>query len=129
MSVHLAILASKTSVQEIAGIELHTWFIGQHLKHTAAGCVENFRGLRKFLALAIEYPIVIVTMAFFQLIVVGIDSCADLGRLAEIERCSFNRGQFSGWNQILIHRCVAAGVDLHNVLQNVAVSLPCEVEV
>lgn len=66
MSVHLAILASKTSVQEIAGIELHTWFVSQDLKQAATGRIENFRRLRKFLAFAVENPVVIIAMTFFS---------------------------------------------------------------
>ena len=129
MAVHLTVLAGDRPVQKISGIKLHAGLVGQYLQHAPAGWFINFGRLGHLPTAIVEHPVVIVAMPLLQLIVVGIDSCADLGRLAEIERCSFNRGQFSGWNQILIHRCVAAGVDLHNVLQNVAVSLPCEVEV
>ena len=72
------------AIQKVAGVKLDPGLIGQNLQHAPTARLIDFRCLRKFAAAAIEYPIVIVAMAFFQLIVIIVNSCAHGGRLAEI---------------------------------------------
>ena len=71
----------------------------------------------------------IVAVALLQLIVVIVNSCAHSSGLAEIKRSSGDRRQLSRWNQFVVNRRIAAGIDLHLVLKNVSVALPRQVEV
>ena len=97
MRIRLAAFAGDRPIQEISGVELNARLIGQYLQHAPAAGLVDLGRLRQF-ATIIKHPIVIVTVAFFQLIVVVVNSCAHSGGFLEVERRSTDRGQLSGWN-------------------------------
>src|SRR5215468_4547911 len=99
--INLPFLARKRPIQEVAGIKLHARLIGQHLKDTSARGIVNFRSRRETFrkipnrsenVLAVEHPVVIVTVALFYLLVIVVDSRAHGSGFAKIERRSFNGG-------------------------------------
>src|SRR5690242_10639304 len=90
MSVNLAALSCNSSVQKIAGIKLDTGLISQNLQHAPARGFVHLRPLHHFLTFTVEHPIVVVAVALFDLIVVGIYSCANGGGFAEVKWRSFN---------------------------------------
>src|SRR6266498_5599382 len=76
--INFAILAGDGPVQKIAGIELHTGLVGEHLQHTSSGWLINFCRRGELSAAAVEHPIVIVALPLLQLIVeIGRASCRE----------------------------------------------------
>src|SRR5215470_4290983 len=128
-AVSLPFLACNRSIQKVAGIELHAWFVGQHLKNAATRWIVNFSSFSELFASAVEHPVVIVAVALLDLIVVSVNSGTHSARLAEVKRGPFNGRQLPSGNQIVIHRGIAACIDLDIVLQDVAVTLTGKVEV
>jgi hypothetical protein len=61
------------AIQKISGVKLNPGLIGQDLQHAPTSGLVNFCRLRKFAA-AVEHPIVIVTVALLQLIIVIVNS-------------------------------------------------------
>src|SRR6185437_2969773 len=128
MSVHLAALSGNAAIQEVPGIELHARLITQDFQDPSAGRFIDLSNLSQ-LAAAVEYPVVVVAVTLFYLIVVAIDASADCGRLPEIKRGAFNGRQFTCRNQSGIHGRVPVGVDLDLVLEDVAIPRARKVEI
>ncbi len=68
-------------------------------------------------------------MAKTQLVIVRVDAGADCSRLGEVQGRAFDRAKLSGRDQVLIYRCEAAGVQLQDVPENIALSLARQVEI
>src|SRR5215469_10685330 len=127
--VNLPVGSCNGSVEKISGIELNAGLVGQHFEHSAGRGLVSFGGHYDFFSVAFEYPILIVAARQLELLVIGIDTRSDGGRLEEIKGSAGYRSKFAGWNQVLIYRSVAVGIDLHRVAQDVSVPLALEVEV
>jgi len=115
-------------IEEVPGIELDPRQVGQDLHHPPAARLVNLSRLRQ-LAAAVEHPIVIVAMAFRELIVFVVNSRSNRRRLAEIKWRTLYRRQLPGRNESRVHGCVTAGVDLHLVLEDVPVSRARQIEI
>src|SRR3990167_7201783 len=77
----------------------------------------------------VEVEATLFGLGEFELRMVVLDVLADGGRLQEVHGRALDRRQFAGGNQGGIHRCVVAGVQGGDLLENVAVARAGQVEV
>src|SRR5947208_1768736 len=93
--VNLAALANEFSVQEISGVELQTGFGSNDFQHAATGRIMDAGSELQLTRFFVQNPIMIVTFAEFELLILLIDTRADGGRFAEIKGRPFDRPQFA----------------------------------
>src|SRR5687767_6908477 len=107
--VNESVYSLQFSVQKVPGIKLHSGLGGEHFNFAAGFGIRNDGGGLQAWAFALENEIVIIAAGDrFQLV----DTVADNGRLAEVERRSTDGGEFAGGNELIVHGGVSIGVDL-----------------
>ena len=104
------------AIKVIAGVELHAGLGGVDLQDAATcGVGDNGRGLGQGVR-RIQNPIVVITYAKLQLLVVRADPGVDRRGLAEVERRSGYGSELPGGDHAGVNRRVAVGVDLDYIL-------------
>src|ERR1700722_1761450 len=91
-----AALSHALAVEEVSAIKLHARLGGGNLQHAAGlrliHCGHRPQGAGRF----VEYPVVVVTLTKFQLLILCADPRANGGGLAEVKRRPGYRTQLSG---------------------------------
>ena len=116
--------------EEIAAVELQAGLVGIDLQHPA-GHGADHPGIQAEAARAgieVDNPVVVIAVAVSELLVVGFYKLSDGARLAEIQRTAVDDYGVPERYQLVIHSRHAAGRNLHNVIQNVALAAALEVE-
>ncbi len=119
--VNLSQLAAFTldrAIEEVACIELNPRLIRVDFQHAPARRFLHPRRHAYLRTRTIQYPVMVVTMAQLQLLVLIVDARAGRGGIAEIERRAGDRNQLARRNQAGIHRRIAVRVDGQQIAQN-----------
>ena len=77
----------------------------------------------------VDHEIVVVSLCVPKLLIVGVDARADRRRGPKIERRAAHRRELAGWNERLIDRREAVGIDRELMAQDIAAPLAGQVEV
>src|ERR1700680_3356237 len=103
--IHRAAFSFDRPVQKIPGVKLNAGLGRPDLHHTTVRwLLYPSRETDLLRANPIDHPVVVVSFAKLQLLVVMLDPRPDRRRLAEIEWSARNRFQHSCRNQPAIHR-------------------------
>ena len=123
-------LSLERAVEEITGIELHSWLGGEHLHDASRLRLLNLSnpGKRSGNQL-VGHEVMIVAARELELLVLGIDAGADRSRLTEVQRRTLDRGNLASGNKGLIDRCIVAGVERQDLVEDGAVTLTRKVKV
>src|SRR5258708_7985965 len=108
MPVNLPTLARNGAVQEISRVKLHAGLVGPDLHDAARSRLINFRRLGQFAPATVEHPVVVVSLALLELVIIVVNARSNGGQLAEIEWRAFHWRQFSPRNEAVIHPRVTA---------------------
>lgn len=131
--VRLATFALHRTIQEVAGVELHPRLTGVKLQAPPRLRVMHLGSKLLYITFGIQGPVEVEPALFrlgkFELRMVRLDVLANRRGLEEVHRCALDRSQLTGRDQGGIHRCVVAGVQGGDLLENVAVTRAGEVEV
>ena len=103
----------KRPIQEVSSVELNAWLGAPNFHVSTALWLVSRRNLSKRSHRSLQNPVVIVSTAVLDLLVVGIDSVADPGQLVEVEWCALDMHHLAGWDQRLIDRSDVTRHDLH----------------
>src|SRR5262249_17520722 len=125
--VHPAALPFYRAIQEVARVKLQSRLRGKDFQHASRAWL-CYAGHQSELAYGlIEYPVVIVSFAKFELLIILIDARPYSGGCAEIKRCAIHRAQFACRDQRAVHRRKLICRHHDHMFENV--SIPCEVEI
>ena len=80
-SYAFAALAMNRPIEKVAGVKLQPRFRGQHVHHAPALRLVDFRRLRQSADILIQHPIVIVSAAILELLIVLLDARANRRRV------------------------------------------------
>ena len=127
--VDVSLFARDGAVQEISRIKLDSGLSSGDFQHAPAGRFVHACSQREAVAFAVNHPVVVVAVAQHELFVIIVDARAHSRGLGEIERSSFDRSKFTRWDEILIDRSEAVGVERDFVIENVAVAFSGQVEI
>src|SRR4030095_736590 len=83
--IDAARLAGDRSVQKIPGVELESRLRRRDVEGTATRRIDDARGVWKRAARAVQYEVVVVSLAVLELLVIAADARADARRLPEVE--------------------------------------------
>src|SRR5688572_14007572 len=103
--------AFNAAVQKIGGVQLHAGFGGRDLEHAPRHRLDDARGKRQRVALAIQNEVVIVAAAVRDLRVLCLDARANQRRFTEIEGLARYWRESARWNRGRIDRGVAIRID------------------
>src|SRR5260370_34207420 len=85
LAVNLAALPADSAIQEVAGVELDSGLRGENLHQAAGFPFRDARRERQAACGTVEYKVVIVALAEFQLLVASIGASPDSSGLSELE--------------------------------------------
>ena len=122
LAIHLAAFARDRAVQKISRIKLNSRLSGPHLQNAPAPGIVNFCGFRKLSACAVQHPVVVVSLAESNLLVIGIDALTNRRCLPKIKWRSRHLRQLARRDQSIINRRVPARVQFYLLTQNIPAS-------
>ncbi len=129
-SVDYTALSHNTPIKVVARVELDSRLRRQDFQHTSRfrlnGACRQFQAVA---AVPVKHEVVIVADAKLQLLVLFVNALARSSWLSKIEWRSFDTLQLAGRDQVGIDRRKAIGVDGNDVVENLSLSLPCQIEV
>lgn len=125
-----AFLAHETAIEEVAGIELQTGLVGEHLHLDACvGVVKRAEALGD-VALCVEYPVVVVAVpVHYLLAALIVNAVADGGRCTEIKRRALHIEHLASDGDIGINSGELVGVKGKHLVKAVLGAVATEVEV
>ncbi len=104
--VNDSFLAGDGTVQEVAGIDLDAGLVGINEERDAGfGAIQRCGHLGD-VSSGVQDPVVVITVAVADLLVVGVNVCTDGLHLPEIERSAFGRSDFTGGHVGVVNRRV-----------------------
>src|SRR5690349_18257282 len=102
MVVDFSAFAGDRAIQEVAGVELNTRLIGENLQNAPTlGLISLGREKHAAFPPAIQYPVVVISLAEFDLLIVGVNASTDGGWLGEIEGGAFHGTKLASRDQSL----------------------------
>src|SRR5580704_2781898 len=117
-------------VQKISSVELNSGLGGKYFERTPGCRLFYFCGKQEMVSrLPVQYPVVVVTFAEFQLLVILVDSRANSVRLSEIKRGTRDIPEFACGNQSGIDGREAICIQREAMIENVAFALSLQIEI
>ena len=115
-SICNTILTYQITFQSIAGINMHTWFRCIYFHLTTTFSVVYPCSHTLVIALGIQYPCMIVTTGYLQLVIFFIYTGTHCLRQTEIEWSTFYIHVFTGYTFLFIIRCHSFGIYPHHLV-------------
>src|SRR5882724_1481847 len=130
-TVGLATFAGSGSVEKVSGIELNSRLGGPDFEDAAGlRLVDNSRQSQgAVFDPACQNEIVVVSHPQLDLLLILIDASTDCCRRRKIKRSSLHRAKFAGRDQSGVDGGELVGVQQQAMLEDVAISLPRQIEV
>ena len=120
MPVKLPALAAGRAIQEVAAVELNAGFGCQHFEHASTRGLEHLGSkLQRALLFSFQNPIVVISLAELELLVVLIDPRPDGRSRREIKRCAAHSAQFPRRYKRRINRREFQSVQEQLMIQNI----------
>ena len=124
------LLANEATIEEVAGIELQTGLVGEHLHLDAGIGIEEGAEALGDVALGVEYPVVVVAVAIdYLLVALIVDAVTDSGGSAEVEGCALHIERLAGNGDIGINGGELVSVKGKHLVEAVLGAVATEVEV
>lgn len=120
------------SGEEVAGVKLNAWLVGENLEGSpGAGVVNNGGGvvMGEDIMMIAQHPAVVITSGDFERLVVSINPFADSPGVGEIHRGVCHRAYFAGGDHALIGGQEIICMDLNLVVSDGRVEISAEIPV
>jgi integrase len=127
--VDVSLLARYGSIQEVAGIELHSWLRRVDLHHSPGPRLAHPRREHRIGTGSIDHEVVVVSMGHHELLVLLVNAGTDHYGFGEIHRSVLHGTKFTRGNESFVQRRETVSVDCEFVPKNIAPAFSGQIEV
>src|SRR5712691_11117936 len=127
--INPSLLTGDRAIEKVARVELQSRLGRRHVERAAGRGIDDAGGVLKAFTGTREDEVVVVAEAASELRMFFPDALADPGRLPEVEWRARYWRELPAGNERRVDRRIAIGIDLHQMVEDVATALPGKIEV